>query len=233
MSAIVECKGISKSYRQGKLTVQALREIDLEVETGGFIALAGPSGSGKTTLLNLIGGLDSSDSGAIQVGGRAYGSLNGAQMADLRLHEIGFIFQAYNLIPVLSALENVEYVMLLQGVPAAERRQRAEEMLAVVGLAGMEKRRPAELSGGQQQRVAVARAIVSNPAIVLADEPTANLDSKTGESLLALMRQMNRERRVTFIFSTHDEMVMAYARRIVQIRDGRISDDVRKSSQGQ
>jgi putative ABC transport system ATP-binding protein len=230
MSAIVECKGISKSYQQGKLTVQALADIDLSVATGGFIALAGPSGSGKTTLLNLIGGLDSSDSGAIEVGGQAYGALNSAQMADLRLHKIGFIFQAYNLIPVLSALENVEYVMLLQGVPTLERRRRAREMLAVVGLEGLENRRPAELSGGQQQRVAVARAIVSNPAIVLADEPTANLDSKTGESLLTLMGQMNRERQVTFIFSTHDEMVMAYARRIVHIRDGRVSGDIRKES---
>jgi putative ABC transport system ATP-binding protein len=230
MKAIVDCKGISKSYQQGKVTVQALADIDLSVATGGFIALAGPSGSGKTTLLNLIGGLDTSDSGAIEVDGRAYETLNGAQMADLRLHKIGFIFQAYNLIPVLSALENVEYVMLLQGVPAFERRRRAREILAVVGLAGMENRRPAELSGGQQQRVAVARAIVSNPAIVLADEPTANLDSKTGESLLTLMRQMNRERQVTFIFSTHDEMVMAYARRIVQIRDGRISGDMHKES---
>jgi putative ABC transport system ATP-binding protein len=230
MSAIVECKGISKSYQQGKLTVQALADIDLSVATGGFIALAGPSGSGKTTLLNLIGGLDTSDSGAIEVGGQAYGALNSAQMADLRLHKIGFIFQAYNLIPVLSALENVEYVMLLQGVPTLERRRRAREMLAVVGLEGLENRRPAELSGGQQQRVAVARAIVSNPAIVLADEPTANLDSKTGESLLTLMGQMNRERQVTFIFSTHDEMVMAYARRIVHIRDGRVSGDIRKES---
>ena len=228
MSTIVECTNISKNYQQGKLTVQALADVDLTVETGGFIALAGPSGSGKTTLLNLIGGLDTSDSGAIAVGGQDYAALSGGQMADLRLHKIGFIFQAYNLIPVLSALENVEYVMLLQGVPVAERRRRALEMLAVVGLAGMENRRPAELSGGQQQRVAVARAIVSNPAIVLADEPTANLDSKTGESLLTLMRQMNRERQVTFIFSTHDEMVMAYARRLVHIRDGRISDDVQK-----
>jgi putative ABC transport system ATP-binding protein len=228
MSAIVECTDVSKSYRQGKVRGQALTQIDLEVATGGFIALAGPSGSGKTTLLNLIGGLDAADSGAIRVDGQAYEALSGSQMADLRLHKIGFIFQAYNLIPVLSALENVEYVMLLQGVAPAERRRRAKEMLAVVGLEGLEKRRPAELSGGQQQRVAVARAIVANPSIVLADEPTANLDSKTGESLLELMRRMNRERQVTFIFSTHDEMVMAYARRIVQIRDGRVEGDIHK-----
>jgi putative ABC transport system ATP-binding protein len=228
MEPIVQCCGISKSYRQGKVSVQALRDIDLSVPTGGFIALAGPSGSGKTTLLNLIGGLDSADSGTIAVGGQNYADLSKARMADLRLHQIGFVFQAYNLIPVLSALENVEYVMLLQGVALTERRRRAQEALALVGLAGLEARRPAELSGGQQQRVAVARAIVSNPSIVLADEPTANLDSKTGESLLQLMEEMNRQRGVTFIFSTHDEMVMAYARRIVQIRDGRIGDDLEK-----
>ncbi|MEJ2640427.1 MAG: ABC transporter ATP-binding protein [Desulfosarcinaceae bacterium] len=233
METIVECSHISKNYRQGEVTVKALRGIDLTVPAGGFIALAGPSGSGKTTLLNLIGGLDSTDSGTIKVDGRNYADLTSARMADLRLHQIGFIFQAYNLIPVLSALENVEYVMLLQGVAAAERRRRAQEVLALVGLAGLEGRRPAELSGGQQQRVAVARAIVSNPSIVLADEPTANLDSKTGESLLELMTEMNQQRGVTFIFSTHDDMVMAYARRIVQIRDGRISDDLHKDPERQ
>jgi putative ABC transport system ATP-binding protein len=229
MTAIVACQGISKTYQQGKVTVNALTNVDLEVETGGFIALAGPSGSGKTTLLNLIGGLDQPDSGTIQVAGQAYANLNGSQMADLRLHRIGFIFQAYNLIPVLSAVENVEYVMLLQGIPAGERRERAREVLDTVGLADKYDRRPAELSGGQQQRVAVARAIVAGPSIVLADEPTANLDSKTGESLLQLMRQMNRERSVTFIFSTHDNMVMEYARRIVMIRDGRIDSDQPKT----
>jgi putative ABC transport system ATP-binding protein len=225
MTTIVECQGVSKTYVQGKVEVNALSDIDLRVDTGGFIALAGPSGSGKTTLLNLIGGLDKPDRGTIQVDGQAYETLNASRMADLRLHRIGFIFQAYNLIPVLSVVENVEYVMLLQGTPAGERRQRAREILDVVGLEGRHDRRPAELSGGQQQRVAVARAIVSNPSIVLADEPTANLDSKTGESLLQLMRQMNRERSVTFIFSTHDNMVMDYARRIVLIHDGRMVED--------
>jgi len=229
MTPIVECKGISKTYQQGKVTVNALTDVDLEVGTGGFMALAGPSGSGKTTLLNLIGGLDKPDSGTIQVDGQVYANLNGSQMADLRLHRIGFIFQAYNLIPVLSAIENVEYVMLLQGISADERTQRAREILDTVGLADKYDRRPAELSGGQQQRVAVARAIVSKPAIVLADEPTANLDSKTGENLLQLMRQMNRERAVTFIFSTHDSMVMEYARRIVLIRDGRIESNQGKN----
>ena len=233
MTAIVECNGVSKTYQQGKVEVKALSDIDLTVETGGFIALAGPSGSGKTTLLNLIGGLDKPDSGTIQVGGQAYENLSSSQMADLRLHHIGFVFQAYNLIPVLSALENVEYVMLLQGTPTSERRQRAREILDIVGLEDKHDRRPAELSGGQQQRVAVARAIVSKPSIVLADEPTANLDSKTGESLLKLMRQMNLERSVTFIFSTHDNMVMDYARRIVLIRDGRIVEDNQKPGPGQ
>ena len=228
MTTIVECLGISKTYQQGKVQVKALDTIDLAVEAAGFIALAGPSGSGKTTLLNLIGGLDKPDNGTIQVDGKAYRNLNGAQMADLRLHRIGFIFQAYNLIPVLSALENVEYVMLLQGVAVEERRRRARQILDIVGLTGKHDRRPAELSGGQQQRVAVARAIVSSPAIVLADEPTANLDSKTGESLLQLMLQMNQERAVTFIFSTHDTMVMDYARRIVLIRDGRVAEDNHK-----
>ena len=230
MDEIVACKKVSKIYPQGKLEVQALSDIDLTVDTGGFIALAGPSGSGKTTLLNLIGGLDRPDSGTIQVAHRDYADLNSSQMADLRLHQIGFIFQAYNLIPVLSAQENVEYVMLLQGIPSSERSKRAREMLDIVGLADKYDRRPAELSGGQQQRVAVARAIVSNPSIVLADEPTANLDSKTGESLLQLMQRMNRERSVTFIFSTHDSMVMDFARRIVMIRDGRIDEDTVKSA---
>ena len=228
MTTMVECHGVCKTYRQANVDVQALSDIDLAIETGGFIALAGPSGSGKTTLLNLIGGLDTPDRGTIQVGGKVYANLSNSQMADLRLHHIGFIFQAFNLIPVLSALENVEYVMLLQGIPAGERRQRAREILDIVGLEGKHDRRPSELSGGQQQRVAVARAIVSKPSIVLADEPTANLDSKTGESLLKLMRQMNRERSVTFIFSTHDNMVMDYARRIVLIRDGQIVADNHK-----
>jgi putative ABC transport system ATP-binding protein len=208
--------------------VTALQQVDLTIETGGFVALAGPSGSGKTTLLNLIGGLDLPDSGSIRVNEMDYSTLNASQLAELRLHHIGFVFQSYNLIPVLSAAENVEYVMLLQGVPATERRRRSHQILADVGLEGKDDRRPAELSGGQQQRVAVARAIVSNPSIVLADEPTANLDSKTGEGLLQLMQKMNAQRGVTFIFSTHDSMVMQYARRVVTIHDGRIADDQSK-----
>jgi putative ABC transport system ATP-binding protein len=225
---IVECSGVRKIYYQGKVEVVALAGIDLTVARGSFMALAGPSGSGKTTLLNLMGGLDSPDGGSITLDGNRLEDLTPARLADLRLHRIGFVFQAYNLIPVLSALENVEFGMLLQGVPSEERRQRATDILDDVGLAGKYHRRPAELSGGQQQRVAVARAIVSNPAVVLADEPTANLDSNTGKGLLELMRDMNAERQVTFIFSTHDEMVMDYARRRVLIRDGRIVDDHRK-----
>ena len=226
---IVQCRNITKTYRQGKVDVTALHGISLDVAEGGFVALAGPSGSGKTTLLNLIGGLDRPDAGRIVIGDKDYAELSDSQMADLRLHRIGFVFQAYNLIPVLSAVENVEYVMLLQGVPKAERRSRARRVLDDVGLAEKYDRRPAELSGGQQQRVAVARAIVADPSIVLADEPTANLDSRTGEGLLKLMQEMNSRRKVTFIFSTHDEMVMAHAHRVVTIRDGRIADDRTKA----
>ena len=222
---IVECIDIKKTYEQGQVEVQALRGISLSIIKGGFVALAGPSGSGKTTVLNIIGGLDSADSGRVMVDGNVLDEMNQSQLANLRLHNIGFVFQAYNLIPVLSALENVEYVMLLQGVPVADRRQRAKTILDDVGLEDKYDRRPAELSGGQQQRVAVARAIVSSPSIVLADEPTANLDSKTGQDLLELMQEMNEKKKVTFIFSTHDHMVMDYARRLVKIRDGRVVDD--------
>jgi putative ABC transport system ATP-binding protein len=222
---IVECRNVKKIYHQGKVDVVALDGIDLNVERGSFMALAGPSGSGKTTLLNLMGGLDAPDGGAIILDGNNLEDLTPSGLADLRLHRIGFVFQAYNLIPVLSALENVEFGMLLQGVPAEERRRKARDILDDVGLDGKYHRRPAELSGGQQQRVAVARAIVSDPAVVLADEPTANLDSGTGRALLELMRDMNTRRQVTFVFSTHDEMVMDCARRRVLLRDGRIVDD--------
>ncbi len=222
---IVECIDVSKTYHQGRIEIQALKNIDLAITKGEFVAVAGPSGSGKTTLLNLVGGLDRVDGGSIVVAGQAFDQMSQSQLANLRLHQVGFVFQAYNLVPVLSAAENVEFVMLLQGVAADERRARAEAILNDVGLAGKYDRRPAELSGGQQQRVAVARAIVSNPSIVLADEPTANLDSKTGDGLLDMMKQMNQEKNVTFIFSTHDQMVMDYARRLVLIRDGSIEDD--------
>ena len=190
--SIVECRGVEKTYRQGEVAVHALQGVDLAVEPGDFLALAGPSGSGKTTLLNLIGGLDGADGGAISVDGNDVRAMNAADLAELRLRRVGFVFQSYNLIPVLSAEENAEFVMMLQGVPAAERRRRAREILDEVGLEGLYDRRPAELSGGQQQRVAVARAIVADPAIVLADEPTANLDSETGHALLDTMEEMNR-----------------------------------------
>ena len=222
---IVECRNVNKTYRQGQVEVQALKDVNLSINKGDFMAVAGPSGSGKTTLLNLIGGLDSVDSGSIALDGNVFEQMSQSQLATMRLHKVGFVFQAYNLIPVLSAAENVEFVMLLQGIPAKERRSRAKAILDDVGLSGKYSRRPAELSGGQQQRVAVARALVSNPSIVLADEPTANLDSTTGEGLLAMMKHMNQEKEVTFIFSTHDKMVMDYAGRLILIRDGRIEDD--------
>jgi len=228
---IVECTNIKKTYHQGKVEIQALRGVNLSIARGGFMAIAGPSGSGKTTILNIIGGLDSMDTGHVVVDGNTLDEMNQSQLAQMRLNKIGFVFQAYNLIPVLSALENVEYIMLLQGVPTAQRRDLARSILNDVGLEGTYDRRPAELSGGQQQRVAVARAIVSNPSIVLADEPTANLDSKAGKGLLEMMKEMNEKKNVTFIFSTHDQMVMDYARRLVRLRDGLVVDDKVKGSQ--
>lgn len=222
---IVECRDVNKTYQQGQVQIDALKDVSFCIETGAFVALAGPSGSGKTTLLNLIGGLDSADSGDITVDGNPFGQMSQSQLAKLRLYKVGFVFQAYNLIPVLSAAENVEFVMLLQGIPVSERKQRARAILDEVGLGGKYDRRPAQLSGGQQQRVAVARAIVSNPSIVLADEPTANLDSKTGKGLLEIMKKMNLEKQITFIFSTHDKMVMDYARRLILLQDGRLADD--------
>ncbi len=221
---IVETRDVTKVYDQGKVEVQALRGVSLDIQKGDFMALAGPSGSGKTTLLNIIGGLDTMNEGSVRVEGNLINDMSQSELAQLRLNRIGFVFQSYNLVPVLSAVENVEFILLLQGVAPSERRDRARAILDEVGLADLYDRRPAELSGGQQQRVAVARAIVSNPAIVLADEPTANLDSTTGESLLALMEQMNADRQVTFVFSTHDKMVMEHAHRLVYIRDGRIDN---------
>ena len=222
---IVELTDVRKSYRQGNVEVKALNGVSLSIQKGAFLALAGPSGSGKTTLLNIIGGLDAADSGRITVDGNILNEMTQSELASLRLHKVGFVFQSYNLVPVLSAVENVEFVMLLQGIPPAERRDRARTILDDVGLEGTYDRRPAELSGGQQQRIAVARAIVSSPSIVLADEPTANLDSTTGKGLLEMMVELNNKKKVTFIFSTHDTMVMDYARRLVLIRDGLVADD--------
>lgn len=230
---IVECKDVTKRYQQGRVEVKALNGVTLSIEKGEFVALAGPSGSGKTTLLNIIGGLDGANEGTVRLDGTLLNKMSQSDLAGLRLQKVGFVFQSYNLIPVLTALENVEFVMLLQGVTASERRQRAEEILDDVGLSALYHRRPAELSGGQQQRVAVARAIVADPSIVLADEPTANLDSKTGQGLLEIMLAMNEKKGVTFIFSTHDRMVMDYARRLVQIRDGRVAEDSGRESVSQ
>ncbi|MBW2315759.1 MAG: ABC transporter ATP-binding protein [Deltaproteobacteria bacterium] len=226
--AILEARNVTKVYETRGVETPALRGVDLEVEAGEFSALAGPSGSGKTTLLNLFGALDEPTTGSVILEGQCLGELSAMELADLRLHKLGFVFQAYNLIPVLTARENVEFVMELQGVKPRERQERAEKLLAEVGLADLGAKRPLEMSGGQQQRVAVARAIASGPRIVLADEPTANLDSKTAGQLLDLMHTMNRERGVTFLFSTHDPMVIDKASRVVRLVDGRISADERR-----
>ena len=219
--AVVATHDLHKQYRLGKTTVEAIRGITLAVSRGEFFAIAGPSGSGKTTLLNLIGCLDSPSSGEIEIEGEAVGKLKPSAHADLRARKIGFIFQTFNLIPVLTAYENVEYPLLL-GQRTADRRSRVETVLTQVGLADRARHRPTELSGGQQQRVAVARALVTDPAIVLADEPTANLDSKTGQEIIELMHRLNRERGTTFIFSTHDPRIMKAADRVVEISDGRL-----------
>jgi putative ABC transport system ATP-binding protein len=225
MSTIVNCENVTKVYQQGKIKVEALRGIDLDIQRGEFVSLAGASGSGKTTLLNMIGGLDRVSSGAIEVDGIQLADLSKSQLADLRLTEIGFVFQAYNLIPVLSAYENVEFIMQLQGLPAFERRQLSQKILNRVGLGELGDRRPAELSGGQQQRVAVARALVSNPAIILADEPTANLDSKTSDGLLEMMAELNEESDTTFIVATHDPQVIEFTKRKILIKDGKVAQD--------
>ena len=225
MANIVSLQEVTKNYGQGEALTQALRGVDLIVEAGEFTAMAGPSGSGKSTLLNIIGGLDRPTSGRVEVDGREINTLSKTELSLLRRERIGFIFQSYNLIPVLTALENAEYVLMLQGIPTAERRERVREVLKEVGLEGLENRYPRQLSGGQQQRVAIARAIVSAPALVLADEPTANVDSETGRALLDLMRNLNEEKGVTFFFSTHEEAVMKRARRLLEIRDGVIFND--------
>ncbi len=226
--ALVEVRGLTRTYTQGEITVQALRGIDLDVERGEFTALMGPSGSGKSTLLHLIGGLDAPTAGSVSIEGKVLASLDATTLSDLRRDRIGFVFQAYNLIPVLTAAENAELVLMLQGQPADVRRAAALRTLAQVGLQGLEGRRPNELSGGQQQRVAVARAIAGKPAVVLADEPTANLDSKTGQELVSLMATLNREHGVTFIFATHDPKVLDAATRVVRLVDGRIVEDSRR-----
>jgi len=225
---IISLEGVTKIYRQGSVDIHALRGVSLDIEPGEFTAVCGPSGSGKTTMLNLIGALDRVTSGSIRLEGQELGNLNKKELSALRRDRIGFVFQAYNLMPVLTAYENAEMVLWVQGVSAASRRKRVMDLLAQVGLEGLEDRRPSELSGGQQQRVAIARAIASNPAVVLADEPTANVDSETAETLLDLMVSLNREQGVTFLFSTHDPQVMERARRVVRLVDGGIASDERR-----
>ena len=224
MSAI-HCHQLCKTFTQGDEVITGLDQVDITIEEGEFVCLSGPSGSGKTTLLNAIGGLDTPDSGEIRMGDIRIDQLDRGSLADMRLHHIGFVFQAYNLIPVLSAQENVEFVMQVQGVEAANRARKAAEILREVGLEGMEDRRPAQLSGGQQQRVAVARAIVSHPDLVLADEPTANLDSVAAAHLMGLFSQLNEHHHITFVISTHDKRVMSYARRLIRMQDGKIISD--------
>lgn len=225
---IISLRDVTKVYRQGSVDIHALRGLSLDVEAGEFTAICGPSGSGKTTTLNLIGALDAMTSGSIALEGQELGSLNKKELSALRRDRIGFVFQAYNLMPVLTAYENAEMVLWVQGVDAATRRERVMDLLDRVGLKGLEDRRPSELSGGQQQRVAIARAIASNPAVVLADEPTANVDSETAETLLGLMETLNRDQGVTFLFSTHDPQVMERARRVVRLVDGGVASDERR-----
>ena len=227
---ILQCTNLCKTFKQGEIEVHALRNINLSVNKGEFLCLSGPSGSGKTTLLNMIGGLDNVTSGEVVIGEQRVHMMSRSELANMRLTSIGFIFQAYNLIPVLSALENVEFVMQIQGVQSNERRERAMRILQEVGLTGMENRRPSELSGGQQQRVAVARAIVTKPELVLADEPTANLDSTTASQLMQLFRNLNDSHQTTFILSTHDPLVMGFAKRLIRLKDGEIESDVLQDS---
>lgn len=224
---VIRAEGVSRRFGKDAAEVVAVDQVSFSLMQGEFAALVGPSGSGKSTLLNLVGGLDDVDYGTIELAGRDLASLSASEKSDFRRDHIGFIFQSYNLIPVLSAAENIEYIMLLQGVKGAERRRRVNEMLEIVGLSGLGHRRPAEMSGGQQQRVAVARAMASNPEIILADEPTANLDSKTGIALLETMRQLNESQGVTFLFSTHDQKIIDRAKRLIWLEDGRIVDDQR------
>ncbi len=224
--AAVRCVDICKTYVQGDQEIRALDHLSIEIEAGGFVCLSSPSGGGKTTLLNAIGGLDKPDSGEVWIEDQRIDTMSKGELAELRLNKIGFVFQAYNLIPVLSARENVEFVMQVQGMPAAERREQSMALLAEVGLAGLEDRRPAQMSGGQQQRVAVARAIVSRPTLVLADEPTANLDSKASDSLMDLFEELNDTHRTTFVIATHDQRVMAHVPRLIRMLDGRIVEDI-------
>jgi putative ABC transport system ATP-binding protein len=226
--SIITAQGVTREYADNGVVVRAVRGVDLVIGAGEFTSLVGPSGSGKTTLLNLLSGLDTPTSGKVWLSGKLLSEMSGTELSDFRRDHIGFIFQAYNLIPVLTVEENVEYIMLLQGVDRDERHHRVLSILEDVGLQGLEGRLPPRLSGGQQQRVAIARAMVSRPDLILADEPTANLDSTTGAELLEMMRRLNKKTGMTFLFSTHDPMVMERANRVITLKDGLItSDDVR------
>lgn len=222
---LIKTENLTKIYSDGKVQVEALKSVNLEIEAGEFVVVAGPSGSGKTTLLNLIGGLDKPTDGKVYLEGVDISLLKRDEMADFRLRKIGFIFQAYNLIPVLTAFENVELPLILLGISESERRKRAMEVLNLLEIGELADKKPNEMSGGQQQRVAVARAIVTNPSIVLADEPTAHLDSKTGAMLIDLMQEMNRKRGITFVICSHDPQVIQKAGRLIKLRDGVIEDD--------
>ncbi len=221
----VQCRNLCRHYQQGEQTIMGLDNVNIDIQDGEFICLTGPSGSGKTTLLNHLGGLDTPNSGELSIAGQSLSNLTPSELSDLRLNNSGFVFQSYNLIPVLSAIENIEFILMMQGVGTQHRRQQALAMLKEVGLQGLEHRRPAELSGGQQQRVAVARAIVSQPALVLADEPTANLDSVTAEQLLALFQNLNKKLNTTFVIASHDPRVQNYATRLIRMQDGKIIED--------
>lgn len=231
MSIVIRTHQLCRYFGENDIQVKALDQVDLSIKKGEFSAIIGPSGSGKSTLLHLIGGLDNPSSGSVELAGTNIANMSANALSDFRRDHIGFVFQAYNLIPVLSAEENIEYIMLLQGVSAKQRRQRVADILGQVGLQGLGHRRPAQLSGGQQQRVAIARAIVSQPDIVLADEPTANLDSTTGIELLEMMRELNQRLNLTFLFSTHDEKIMQRADRLIHLEDGVISHDEHKASE--
>ncbi|MBN2693558.1 ABC transporter ATP-binding protein [bacterium] len=222
---VIQTKNLKKSYVSGEIETIALKGVSVDIKRGEFTAIAGPSGSGKTTFLNIISGLDSQFQGEVTLAGKNITKISKSELSDFRRDHIGFVFQSYNLIPVLTVEENVEYIMLLQNIKKEERKERVISILNEVGLKGFEKRFPSQLSGGQQQRVAVARAIVSNPDIILADEPTANLDSKTGESLLEMMGMLNVEKNITFIFSTHDEKIMRKSKRMIVLKDGEIFQD--------
>ncbi len=224
---VIEIKNLHKTYNETQVPVKAVNGIDLQIEAGEFTAIVGPSGCGKTTLMNMIGGLDKPTEGAVAIDGQQLKDLKSTQLIDFRLHNIGFVFQAYNLLPVLTVKENIEFIMQLQGRSRKECETRVDEMLKAIDLSDKKNQRPNQLSGGQQQRVSVARALASKPKFILADEPTANLDSKSTADLLELMETLNREENMTFIFSTHDERVMKKARRLITLEDGKIVKDVR------